>query len=162
MSFPSGSQPPGMLPSLPPLRRWPTIFGARERQNSFQTTLFIISAHLLQTWADVHSRNGFQFAALNTNSSIFSSSSPGPGLMTSNTSGSLCCCCLDSMINDLFANIKEFSSWNNKELGFVATDSTQKENAQVLESRNRTATSTIRLVLLLLSVEKLENFWLEF
>jgi hypothetical protein len=66
------------------------------------------------------------------------------------------------MINDLFANIKEFSSWNNKELGFVATDSTQKENAQVLESRNRTATSTIRLALLLLSVEKLENFWLEF
>jgi hypothetical protein len=35
------------------------------------------------------------------------------------------------MINDLFANIKEFSSWNNKELGFVATDRTQKENAQV-------------------------------
>jgi hypothetical protein len=65
------------------------------------------------------------------------------------------------MINDLFANIKEFSSWNNKELGFVATDSTQKENAQVSESRNRTATSTIRLLLLLLlSVEKLENLLL--
>jgi hypothetical protein len=65
------------------------------------------------------------------------------------------------MINDLFANIKEFSSWNNEELGFVATDSTQKENAQVSESRNRTATSTIRLLLLLLlSVEKLENLWL--
>ncbi len=64
----------------------------------------------------------------------------------------------NSFIDQVVKNI----TWNNKELGFVATDSTQKENAQVLESRNRTATSTIRLLLLLLllAVEKLENLFL--
>jgi len=66
----------------------------------------------------------------------------------------------NSFIDQVVKNI----TWNNEELGFVATDSTQKENAQVSESRNRTATSTIRLLLLLLllllSVEKLENLWL--
>jgi len=105
-----------------------------------------MSAHLLQTRADVHNKKGSQFAALNTSSSIFSSSRPNPELVTSNNSGNRCRCCLDSMIDDLFANMKNFFCLEQrKTLGFVAKKlSTKMRQPQVCAATtDSTGSSTI-------------------